>query len=249
MSHIQQYFTAQPSALEVAVYQSAHMPMASMTAHREYASFMPVKTKIYNLDSYKASAPAPQYFTPESFLKHGRPVARFVGKTEDIKHYIQEAFEKTTGKELPEDIVISIVPKEELKEKHEDFNGAWSNGLQGFAINKKGFADSIIIVKENELDKLMLTIGHELGHVMSFSLPNRIEEEAKAFSFELAWMDAICSSNIAGLENSFNQNARPAENGLHDVAFNFVKKEVEKGKNPMQLFRELVKRELRLESD
>src|SRR3989344_7516368 len=41
-----------------------------------------------------------QSFSPDLFLKQGRPAAQFVGKIEDIRHYIEEAFTAATGHEL-----------------------------------------------------------------------------------------------------------------------------------------------------
>ncbi|MEK7835220.1 MAG: hypothetical protein AAB298_03600, partial [Pseudomonadota bacterium] len=72
------------------------------------------------------------------------------------------------------------------------------------------------------LDEVMLVIGHELGHVLSPTLSNGRAEEAKAFAFEMAWANAIFTNDIAGLQSSINEAAlsmKPAQNGLHDLAF------------------------------
>ncbi len=115
----------------------------------------------------------------------------------------------------------------------------------GFAINKNL---PEIFVRENHLDQLMLTIGHELGHVFTKSLINRHNEEAKAFAFEIAWLKAIIEHNIAGLQNSFRLDINPAKNGLHDIAFEHVKKWLKVGKKAIEIYWELVKGILTIEN-
>jgi len=115
------------------------------------------------------SAPRPIHTpSPEPFLRPNRPVSPFVGEISEIAHYIQQAFEAVTGSTLPNDVLMEIVTREELRQRHEKVGGAWSPGIQGFSVNKQGFGNSSIVVKENELDKLMITIGHEIGHIMTF---------------------------------------------------------------------------------
>lgn len=179
------------------------------------------------------------------FLNPDRPVTRFVGKAEEIKHHIEEAFEKTTGKKLPQHITISVVKKEELKNIHEKNKGIWSEGIMGFAINKEL---PEIFARENNLDQLMLTIGHELGHVFTKSLSSKHNEEAKAFAFEIAWLKAIIENNIADLQNSFRLDVQPAKNGLHDIAFEHVKKWLKTGEKAIQIYWDLVKGLLKVES-
>ena len=180
-----------------------------------------------------------------NFLNPDRPRARFVGKAEEIKDYIEQAFEKTTGKKLPQHIIINVVSKEELKKIHEKNNGKWSEGIMGFAINKQ-FPE--VFIKENELDQLMLTIGHELGHVFTKSLSNQHNEEAKAFAFEIAWLKAIIENNITELQNSFTLDINPAKNGLHDIAFEHVKNWLKSGKKAIEIYSEIVNGVLTIEN-
>lgn len=185
------------------------------------------------------------HISVNDFLNPDRPVTQFVGKSEEIKHYIEEAFEKTTGEKLPQHIMIRIVTKEEMKTLHEKNKGVWSEGIMGFAVNKEL---PEIFIRENHLDALMLTIGHELGHVFTKSLASQHNEEAKAFAFEIAWIKAMIEHNIAGLKYSFRLDFKPAKNGLHDVAFSFVKKCLEKGKKAIDVYWELVKGLLTVEN-
>ncbi len=193
-------------------------------------SFIPstpleVSNNSYGVVGYSTGYNLPsrtEYFTPAPFLKSDRPDSPFIGKADDIKHYIQEAFEAVTGKQLPYDMVISIVPEQSLRKKHTELGGTWNPGIQGFTLNRNGNGHNIIIVKENFLDEMMITIGHEIGHALSHTLSSNLAEEAKAFAFEMAWIKAIKDNNIAGLGESVNLYPMPAENGLHNVAFSFV---------------------------
>ena len=87
----------------------------------------------------------------------------------------------------------------------------------------------------------MLTIGHEIGHVMSLPLKNIQTEEAKAFAFSIAWIKTIREKNIANLESAINM--RPAINGIHNIAFDFVINKIKQGEDAIQVFESLVKQE------
>ncbi|MBU0535821.1 MAG: hypothetical protein KKE20_02565 [Nanoarchaeota archaeon] len=188
-------------------------------------------------------------FNPNIFLNRDRPAARFIGSSEDIKDYIKDAFEKTAGKALPEDMMIRVVSQNELRELHEEFGGQWNPGIQGFAINKKGFGQSMIICKEDELDRLLVTVGHEIGHVINFPLPEKLDEEAKALAFEMAWLRILQEHNIAGMKRSINLNAMPARNGLHDVAFDFVIKLIRQGRECFDIIKDLMQNKIRVKGD
>ncbi|MFC1755714.1 hypothetical protein ACFL96_20380 [Thermoproteota archaeon] len=183
------------------------------------------------------------------FLNRNRPASRFIGSSEDIRNYVEDAFEKTTGKPLPDDFMIRVVPMHELRELHEEFGGAWNPGIQGFSVNKKGFGQSIIVCKENDLDRLLVTIGHEIGHIINFPLSKQLNEEAKAFAFEMVWLKKMHEHNIAGLRKSINPDPNPAKNGLHDVAFNFVKKHINNGKECFEIMNDLMMNKIKVRGD
>ena len=67
------------------------------------------------------------------------------------------------------------------------------------------------------------------------------DEEAKAFAFSIAWMRKIKELNIGNLATAIKLS-RPAENGLHNVALDFVMNKIEKGSNPLTLFADLSRR-------
>ena len=73
------------------------------------------------------------------------------------------------------------------------------------------------------------------------SLPNKHDEEAKAFAFSVEWAKTIKKHNVANLGLNIKEDIdfQPARNGLHDVAFSFVDFMVKKGRNAMQLHDDL----------
>ena len=187
----------------------------------------------------------------DDFLNPNRVRARFVGKLDsETKQVIEQTFLKLVGEELPDDIIINVCSRDELKKEHTANNGAWSEGIQGFAVNRKqhGLVSEIFVL-ESELDRLMLTVGHEIGHVMSKPLATLHDEEAKAFAFSIAWINTIVENNIANLEQSFVINEKPARNGVHDVAFDFVQQLIRAGKDAINVFRELVSGNIRINLD
>jgi hypothetical protein len=95
----------------------------------------------------------------------------------------------------------------------------------GFCINRYP-QTSYIFVREDNLDRLFLTIGHEIGHALSPILSDPRDEEAKAFAFSLAWMKTVVEHNIADLSHNITPN--PARNDLHDVAYSFVLEQMQK---------------------
>lgn len=172
---------------------------------------------------------------PFNFLNPIRPRAKFVGKAAEVQPFIRQTFNLLTKQILPQDIIINIVPEEILKQEHKKLSNS-SGNILGFAINKR---IPEIFVLENSLDILMMTLGHEIGHVLTGSL-RQLTEEAKAFAFEMAWIKTIIDNNIAGLQSSFNLNPKPAKNGLHDLAFNFVLSEMKKGKSAFRVYEEII---------
>jgi|GEM_PF-1353619 len=186
------------------------------------------------------SQPEYQSMITTGLLKPRRPPTQFVEAAYEIKGLVTDTFEKLTGQQFPDDILVSVCDEEEMKRIHEQNGGKWNRGIMGFAINRQPDT-SAIFIKQNDLDALMLTVGHEIGHVLSNRIKDDISEEAKAFAFELAWAKTIVENDIGGLAANFNVNFMPAENGLHDRAFAFVQKEVKMGKEALRLFFELAK--------
>jgi len=141
------------------------------------------------------------YFTIEPFLTHLQET-EFVDDAKLVEEPCKTAFRLTTGKELPSNISIRLCSQDELKKAHIENGGIWSSGIQGFSINRGAKKVSEVFVKKDSIDRVMITLGHEIGHVISKTLPDTRDEEAKAFAFSIAWMRVIIDNNIAGLSNA-----------------------------------------------
>jgi len=165
----------------------------------------------------------------------------FVGDAEQIKELVCETFRAVVNEELPENLLINLCTLEEMMNIHSAF-GKWQHGILGFSMNSNGNGINHIFVRKGELDRVMLTIGHEIGHIFTRTLDNGKDEEAKAFAFCFEWVKTIKENNIGNLADSVNLDINPAENNLHDVAFNFVRRKVAEGTKAIDLHWDIVRR-------
>ena len=211
----------------------------SITAESQYIR-KTITIPYKNQQKYFATYTINHSFAPEIFLNPSRPKARFIDDDNEIKNFVEEAFELMMKERLPSNISINILPFDEFKALHSRF-GLWSNGILGFSIN--GNAKKVFVM-ENHLDTLMIVLGHEIGHVLTETLPNKHDEEAKAFAFSIEWAKNIKKHNIANLGLSIKDELdfQPARNGLHDVAFSFVDFMLKKGRKAIDLHSDLVKK-------
>ena len=192
-----------------------------------------------NYQKYLTNYATSHTFAPEIFLNPSRPKTRFIDDNDEIKSIANETFELMMVEKLPDNISISIMALNDFMLLHSGF-GKWNNGILGFSINAE---IKKIFVRENHLDTLLLVIGHEIGHVFTETLPNKHDEEAKAFAFSIEWAKTIKKHNIANLGSSIKDgfDFEPARNGLHDVAFSFVDFMLKKGRKAMELQKDLIK--------
>lgn len=163
------------------------------------------------------------YFVIEPFLTNAVQTV-FVDDAEIIEEPCRLAFKAATNNDLPKNIRIHLCSESELRQMHSKSGGKWSAGIQGFSINRGSKKVSDVFVKKDSLDRVMVTLGHEIGHVISPTLNDVRDEEAKAFAFSIAWMNAIIDNNIAGIANAINP--LPANNGIHDAGFEFVQSQL-----------------------
>jgi len=177
---------------------------------------------------------------PAFFLNPRRPNTPFISHAAEIAEPIKQAFLLTTGGTLPEIITITVAAREELLKRNIAFI---NTSVVGISIGET----SEIFAVAGSMDEVMLTVGHELGHVIRERAKTSQEEEAKAFAFEAAWAKAILENDVAGLGASINAAAfSPARNGLHDIAFNFVKNNVG-ATEPLQLFNNISSGEINVQ--
>lgn len=174
------------------------------------------------------------------FLAPDRPLTSFIGHAEQIKEFIKQAFYYTTGKQFPEDIIVHVLPGKEFEKMHKN------PSIRGFAINRKPFGFSEVFVRQDCLDMVMVTLGHEIGHVLTETLNSKRDEEAKAFAFCVAWLRAIKQHNIANLSTCIRLG-RPANNNIHDKALDFVLELINQGLEPLEIFQDLSENLIRVD--
>ncbi|HLD80133.1 MAG TPA: hypothetical protein VJA18_06250 [Candidatus Nanoarchaeia archaeon] len=234
-------------------YTSSTQPFYSIVAIPTYSDrmFIPAQERISYSSStlihspalhpyshtragYHFTVPTPEYhFVPDNFLKPGKE-GIFVGKAEEVKEFVEEAFETIFAQPFPNHIKMSILDREKFQKI------APSSNTIGLSLNrsKEGLLSEIFILNDS-LGRVMLTIGHELGHVLTPALQNAHDEEAKAYAFSLVWMKIIKEHNIANLGDAIITE-HPAENGLHNIAFRFVSKLLAAGKEEWETYTELI---------
>jgi hypothetical protein len=194
--------------------------------------------KTHTTNSYaNQHAQQPVSYT-SPFLHKTRSVTQFIGASTQVIAIVHEIYEKLTRRRL-QNIIFTIANTQTLKKVYPNYH----DSILGFAINSQGYGPHQIYIKEDYLDSVLLTIGHEIGHVLSPSLPNNLNEEAKAFAFELAWAKLIKEENIANLGANIKIHA-PAQNGLHNLALDFVLHQIQQGITELELFDRIASGEL-----
>lgn len=234
------YSVQAPASVMPASYSSMmNFPLFKNFSYNSFLDFNP-KTYNFNTNNYILNSPQAEYhFLPDDFLKPGKE-GIFIGKAEEIKEFIEEAFERIFEEKFPHDIKISVIDELQFQKL------APHPGTIGLSFNrrKQGLLSEIFVLNDS-LGRVMLTIGHELGHVLTETLENKQDEEAKAYAFSLAWMKIIKEHNIANLGDAI-VTERPADNGLHNIAFFFVERLMKQGKNVWDVYRGLVGRTIQL---
>lgn len=222
------------SALEVIVQEA---PPIQQETRIQY------QTKKSDYETEHQTAREYHNHTPTLFLSPFRSPSRFIEKAKEIEHYVQEMVEKTTQKSFPKNLHIQVLDNQKFVELHAHYGAKRSNGVVGFSVNRNHEGGiSTIVVRKGHLDEMLLTVAHEIGHVIAHALKNPVSEEAKAFAFELACSKTIAEYNIAGLGNSIDHGAllAPAKNGLHDRAFAWLREQMMEGKKALEIFLTLI---------
>lgn len=237
----------QYSSLESAI--ADYQPSINMSEEftKPVIDLTPITKQTYSNDKYSEglylqNKTRQDYsFIPDTFLRDIPTEFISSEDNEEIKCFAEQAFKAVTGEEL-KGIKINVLKENDFKQAHESFGGRWNPGIRGFSVNKRGFGTSEVFVIEDELARLMLTLGHEIGHVNSLPMKESIDEEAKAFAFSMAWMKAVKENNIANLSSVINP--KPAKNGLHNTAFEFVISLMEKGRKAIDVYLDLISGEV-----
>ena len=226
-----------PFASYAAVFPALHSSAFSYGAQKEPQQLS--YSMAHRSDESSAQLPIHReyHFNPTSFLKPGKE-GKFVGRAEEIRPFVEEAFSKMCNEPFPNDMVLMVLDEKQFRAI------APHPGTVGLSINRRphGLLSEIFVLN-GSLGRVLLTIGHELGHVLSLPLGNPHDEEAKAYAFSLAWMHIVKEHNIAGLQNAFISE-QPAENGLHNVAFAFVQQLLQQEKTAEEIHSSLIRREI-----
>ncbi len=220
-------------ALPVSSYHLAPISRPISYTASEHEAFSYQASQV----AYHSSTHSEYHFVPDNFLRPGKG-GKFVGRAEEVREFVEEAFEALFHTPFPEDVKISICDEQQFRTL------APHPSTIGLSLNRRsqGLLSEIFVLNDS-LGRVMLTLGHELGHVLTETLENKHDEEAKAYAFSLVWMDVIKEHDIAGLGDAIILE-NPARNGLHDRAFEFVHTLLKEGKAIMQIYQELVKKTL-----
>ncbi len=194
----------------------------------------------YSQPMYDSQEFSPSFFVDES--------SEFVGDIPGqgaIIDHAKNVFRNLTNQEFPDNISITLCDCENF-DKLLPSGVSENSSVMGFAVNRKGFGISKIFVRNNSLPQLFVTLGHEIGHVITRQLSDVRDEEAKAFSFARAWVVKTKELNIAGLDKFLKP--RPALNGVHNVAFDFVEREIADGISPLNIYVDIASGRKRVEN-
>ncbi len=247
-SRLENIATSAKSYQPVRAFYSSAAPIASPSYQISMSSFVPSikpsqpafysgnsKSYLQNNNSfYQLFQPQQEYFfQPDNFLKPGKGT-KFVGKAEEVKEFVEDAFEKIFNCPFPNDIKISVLNKKEFRKI------APSPATIGVSFNRsqQGLLSEIFVLNDT-LGRTLLTVGHELGHVLSPTLDNPVDEEAKAYSFSFMWMEIIKRYNIANLGDAVILE-NPSLNGLHDVAFEFVMEQKNENNGWLEIYQQIL---------
>ena len=94
---------------------------------------------------YHLTTPTPEYhFVPDQFLKPGKE-GIFVGKAEEVKEFVEEAFEIIFAQPFPNHIKMSVLDREEFQKI------APSSNTIGLSLNrsKEGLLSEIFILNDS----------------------------------------------------------------------------------------------------
>lgn len=205
---------------------------------QQYFSSLQIENAYFGQKNYFQRGEDIHNAMSDLFLNPNRPATPLISEFAAIKEITEETYKQLTGQDFPHDSVkVFVLPEIAFKNVFVSTGNYWNEGIQGFSLNRYGYGTSEIFVRENNLDSTLLTLGHEIGHILSKPLPNLKDEEAKAHAFSIAWMNTIRDNNIAGLSPNIILN--PARNGIHDAGLDTVNHLMSAGISALDAFKTL----------
>jgi hypothetical protein len=178
------------------------------------------------------------------FLSRNATPCVFLGASSDVILQINQILKLLTGSGLPYNIRIEFCNAEKMSEAYKKWSKqVWTPIVRGFCVPGH---NKLIYVLHDSLLNMMLTLGHEIGHILTAPRQNRITEEAKAYSFEIMWLSRMKDNNILELGHiiDLSRLGTPAANGIHDVAFRWVNSFLMDGKTAFEIYKDITDGEI-----
>lgn len=170
----------------------------------------------------------------------------FVNMSSQIIDEVQRAIKIITDDFLPKDLEIKICNKVNIIEAFRKYNPneLYTDSIRGFALNSNDKKE--IYVVEDIIQKLIITLGHEIGHIMTPKRINTVTEEAKAYAFQLVFLKTVIDNNILNLRNKITLEhiGKPAINGIHNVAFSWINSFLMDGYTSKEIYEQIISGEL-----
>lgn len=237
------YSTVQNARVYSAGAMHNAIPQHVILQHASYSSTCSIPTWYgsthYAHASYSIN-PKSQYsfipFAPEDFTT-GFSLG-YAASDSEINPILEECFFAITGQSLPDNISIHVLESSEFRSIQMSLSGKWHPGVRGLSLNANGKGASEIFIEQGPIELVTVVAGHEIGHVITPTLKDKTAEEAKAFAFTIAWIEAIKQNNIRNM-TACVKIPEPARNGLHDKALMFVIAELLSGISPINLFKKI----------
>ena len=234
--HLESNGTAtQYTQLNLQTHNAVPKPVYEVKPRANYITKVP---ETYNTNPQTPQPTTQHIVTP--FLQSHLRSSIFINTPAQVQDLVAEIFEGILNRPM-HNVIIQISTVAELQKIHPNY----TTNILGFALNGNGTQPHRIFIKADYLDSIMLTIGHEIGHILTPTLERTLNEEAKAFAFECAWFAYIKQYNVGNLAQHLALHL-PAANGVHDVALKFVLNQIRNGKDAIEVFEQIAKKELQV---
>ena len=114
-------------------------------------------------------------------LRPSSTPTQFIGMMDELIVEVQRVIKHISGTTLPYDLSVTLCHEEEFKEHYERCSkiNRWHHGIRGFSMHS---TPKQIFVLRDTLEKTLLTLGHEIGHIFSAPAVNALTQEAKTHS-------------------------------------------------------------------
>ncbi|PIN68481.1 hypothetical protein COV94_04390, partial [Candidatus Woesearchaeota archaeon CG11_big_fil_rev_8_21_14_0_20_57_5] len=145
----------------------------------------------------KSAQYAPLFIADDFMAGTGRPGLQALPHHGPLRPLLDDAFSALSGQQLPDNILVTILATLEFRQLQLVVGGRANDGVLGLSFNGNGAADSAdagsalglgsaagrvmtseIVLQKAMLARMLVVAGHELGHVLSPTLDDPVQEEA-----------------------------------------------------------------------